>query len=123
MIAFRGQTIGKAVAGARVIRADDGTDPGAMRATLRWLVVAAPRAPVVLALTLGGPALSAAAGWAGVMLWSIVYVSLLWGSDHRGWHDKAAGTLVVREAGNRLTDPRRAGHTPPRRPAPANTPR
>ena len=28
-----------------------------MRATLRWLVVAASRAPVVLALTLGGPAL------------------------------------------------------------------
>ena len=99
MIAFRGQTIGKAVAGARVVRADDGMVPGAMRATLRWLVVAAPRLPVVLALTLGGEALASAALWLVWVPWTIMYASLLWGRDHRGWHDKAAGTIVVREQG------------------------
>ena len=110
MIAFRGQTIGKAVAGARVVRADDGMDPGAMRSTLRWLVVAAPRLPVVLALTLGGAALGSAALLLVWVLWPIVYASLLWGRDHRGWHDKAAGTLVVREQGGLPTDHRtRAG--------------
>lgn len=98
MIAFRGQTIGKAVAGVRVVRTDNGMDPGAVRSTLRWLTVAAPRLPVVLALTLGGTALVAPALWVGWVLWPIVYASLLWGRDHRGWHDKVADTLVVREA-------------------------
>ena len=123
MIAFRGQTIGKAVAGARVVRADDGMDPGAMRSTLRWLVVAAPRLPVVLALTLGGATLSAAALLLVWVLWPIVYASLLWGSDHQGWHDKAAGTLVVRERGDLPTNRHGTGHTPPSRPAPTTTPR
>ena len=97
MIAWRGQTVGKAVAGVRVVRAADGMDPGAMRAALRWLVVAAPRLPLVLALTLGGETVEAAALLLVWVLWPIVYVSLLWGRDHQGWHDKAAGTLVVRE--------------------------
>lgn len=100
MIASRGQTMGKSRAGVRVVRADDGTDPGAARSALRWLAVAMPRLPAVLVLMgaatwSGGTAV--AAMLTALALWSIVYVSLLWGRDHKGWHDKVAGTLVVRE--------------------------
>lgn len=31
-----------------------------------------------------------------VVLYLLVYVSLLWDKTHQGWHDKAAGTVVIR---------------------------
>ena len=32
----------------------------------------------------------------GGLLSLLVYISLLWDSARQGWHDKAAGTLVVK---------------------------
>ena len=32
---------------------------------------------------------------AGLAAWLLVYASSLFDSDGRGWHDKAAGTVVV----------------------------
>ena len=31
----------------------------------------------------------------GLALWLVVFVSALWGRSGRGWHDAAAGTVVI----------------------------
>ncbi|HET9654805.1 MAG TPA: RDD family protein [Kineosporiaceae bacterium] len=80
LVATQGATIGKRMLRVRVLRRSDGSLPGWGPAVLRWLV----------------PALGVLICGAGELL---VYASaLLDGSGYnRGWHDRIAGTVVVRE--------------------------
>ena len=80
MIATRGQTLGKMMTSIKVVRADNGLLPGWGKSIGRWII------PVVLAFV-------PVVGW---LLSLLVYLSLLWDSARQGWHDKAAGTLVVK---------------------------
>ena len=70
--ALRGQTVGKAMVGIMVVRSD-GSVPGLRKAFGRWVVVHL--VPIAAPL---------------------VYLSLTWDARRQGWHDKAAGTLVVK---------------------------
>jgi len=81
MIATRGQTLGKMAVGIKVVRSDTGTRPGAGKSLGRWAL------PYLVLLIPG-------IGWLFTLL---CYLSLTWSDDRRGWHDKAAGTLVVVE--------------------------
>ena len=79
MISARGQTLGKMATGIKVIRADTGRKPGTAKSLARWAL------PGLLLLI---PLI----GW---LISFLCYLSLTWGSDRQGWHDKAAETLVV----------------------------
>lgn len=80
LIATRGQTLGKMMTSVKVVRADDGSVPGWGKSIGRWII------PAVLGFV-------PAVGW---LLSLLVYLSLLWDSARQGWHDKAAGTLVIK---------------------------
>ena len=80
MIATKGQTLGKMATSIKVVRADNGLVPGWGKSIGRWIIPALlPIIPIV--------------GW---ILSLLVYLSLLWDKVRQGWHDKAAGTLVVK---------------------------
>ena len=80
MIANLGQTIGKMATKIKVVRADNGLVPGWSKAVIRWILPAAASFIPIL----------------GFLAWLLVYCSLLWDKRRQGWHDKAAGTLVVK---------------------------
>jgi uncharacterized RDD family membrane protein YckC len=80
MIALLGRTVGKIAFGTRVVRALDGGRPGWTEATMRALV----------------PLSLSAIPRVGVVLGVLVYSIALWNPLRQGLHDKAAGTLVVR---------------------------
>ena len=80
MIAVKGQTLGKMATSIKVVRADNGLVPGWGKSLVRWII------PMALTLI-------PVVGW---ILSLLVYLSLLWDQVRQGWHDKAAGTLVVK---------------------------
>ena len=80
MIALKGQTIGKMATSIKVVRADNGLLPGWGKAIGRWII------PMVLVII----------PFVGWLLSLLVYISLLWDRARQGWHDKAAGTLVIK---------------------------
>lgn len=80
MVALKGQTLGKMATSIRVVRADNGLLPGWGKSIGRWII------PVVLILI----------PFVGWILYLLVYLSLTWDKVRQGWHDKAAGTLVVK---------------------------
>lgn len=80
LIAVKGRTLGKMATGIKVVRADSGSVPGWGKSIGRWII---PGALTVIPY----------AGW---ILSLLVYVSLLWDKTRQGWHDKAAGTVVIR---------------------------
>ena len=80
LIAVRGQTVGKMAMRIRVVRADNGELPSWGRSFGRWAV------PGALIFIPGVGFLPALA----------CYASLIWDASNRGWHDKAAGTVVVK---------------------------
>ncbi|MXW95049.1 MAG: RDD family protein [Acidimicrobiaceae bacterium] len=80
MVALKGQTLGKMATSIRVVRADNGLLPGWGKSIGRWII------PVVLSLI----------PFVGWILYLLVYLSLTWDKVRQGWHDKAAGTLVVK---------------------------
>ena len=80
LIALRGQTLGKMATSIKVVRADNGLVPGWGKSIGRWII------PAVLAFI-------PLVGW---ILSLLVYLSLLWDKVRQGWHDKAAGTLVIK---------------------------
>ena len=104
LTARSGRTFGKDALSIMVVRHDDGQLPTAEAAFVRWIVPAGASVAgaVVVAMIpvpepqglvdLVGPA---AAG--GFVAWLLVYASSMWDADRRGWHDKAAGTVVVNE--------------------------
>lgn len=81
LLATWGTTVGKWAVGLKVVRYADGKKPDAARATQR---TALPNIFVVIALP-----------FVAVMQW-VVYGSSLSHPLRRGWHDRYAGTLVVR---------------------------
>ena len=83
LIATRGQTLGKMATRIRVVRADNGLIPGWGKSFGRWLV---PAAFGILGSYIPFVGLVAL----------LVYASILWGKNRQGWHDKAAGTLVIK---------------------------
>jgi len=79
-----GWSIGKLLAHTRVVDAQGHGPPNAWRATVRWLI---PYLPVIVALTIGLP------GDLTAVAVALVYLPIV--LDLRGWHDRAANTLVV----------------------------
>ena len=85
--ALRGQTLGKWLLGIKVVDVRTGELPGLGASVVRWAV----------------PALPALVGWvdpvvATLVSWLsfLVFVPILRGPEHRGLHDRAAGTIVTR---------------------------
>ena len=89
LTATRGQTLGKMATRIVVVRADEhseanrGRPPSWGKSFMRWVL------PTVLGLP------SIWVPFIGYILWLLCYLSLTWDRDRQGWHDKAAGTLVV----------------------------
>lgn len=89
LTATRGQTLGKMATRTRVVRADEISRPdsdrgiGWSRSFVRLALPIVLLLPVLLVPFYG--ALPAVIG----------YLSIIWDRDRRGWHDKAANTLVV----------------------------
>lgn len=78
--AVLGQTLGKIAVGTRVVVEEDGTLPGWRRSALRWALPGlAGRLPVV-----------------GLGVSLAIMASLVWDPRRRGFHDRLAGTIVVR---------------------------
>ncbi len=82
MVARWGATVGKQAMGIRVVRYTDGAP---VSAASSWLRVLLPTLAGVL--TLG-------TGWFVVMF--VLALSMAFRRDERGWHDRLAGTVVVR---------------------------
>ena len=92
-VALWGRTIGKLVAGTRVVALESGATPGWSPAALRWAV------PSIAAVASIFPGDGLAAGLASIVsgvVTIIVYVGVLQGPLRQGVHDKVAVTVVVR---------------------------
>ncbi|GAA2918237.1 RDD family protein [Streptomyces mexicanus] len=78
MVGLFGRTLGKMAVGLHVVNAETGAKPGLGKAFIRWII------PTVGSIACGIGAL-------------LVYLSPFWDKSGRqqGWHDKAAGTMVV----------------------------
>ncbi|GAA2241666.1 hypothetical protein GCM10010145_04650 [Streptomyces ruber] len=78
MVGLVGATLGKLAVGLRVVKADTGQKPGLGSSFIRYII------PIVGSFVCGIGQL-------------IVYLSPFWDKSGRqqGWHDKAAGTMVV----------------------------
>jgi len=76
-----GQTMGRFLVGIRVARIDDGGSPDLGQAAIRFLL------PNTLALV---PAV-------GPVLFFAVLIRAAFNPERRGWHDLAAGTVVLRQ--------------------------
>jgi uncharacterized RDD family membrane protein YckC len=103
--AFGGRTVGGALLGTRTVSARTGRAPGLWAVLVRSVVQA-------LGVLLGGVGVYVVAG------------SGAWdeGPEQRGWHDKAAGTLVLRARAPRREDSAPAPVTAAPAPAPAARP-
>lgn len=79
LLSWRGQTLGKMVAGTRVVRSD-GERPHWWQAALR----------------IGIPSLAFLVPYlGGGLLAVVIYLTAIWHPFRQGWHDRAAGTVVV----------------------------
>ncbi|HEX2192446.1 MAG TPA: RDD family protein [Acidimicrobiales bacterium] len=94
LIHSRGQTIGKRIVGVRVVRITDGTLPDWTASVVRYLL---PVVPVLVPVPVLNVALS-------LLIYLVAFVNPL----RRGWHDRAAGTIVVKAEA-----PSPAGPAPP----------
>ena len=78
--AVLGQTLGKIAVGTRVVVEADGTLPGWRRSAVRWALPGlAGRLPVV-----------------GLGVSLAISASLAWDPRRRGFHDRLAGTIVIK---------------------------
>ena len=84
MTALKGQTLGKMMTNIKVVRADNGEHVGWGKSIGRWAI---PQIPLLFA-----PAIF----YVGFVVSLLVYVSITWDQTRQGWHDKAAGTLVIK---------------------------
>ena len=109
MVAVRGQTIGKRVANIKVVCLHSDSPPGWGRAIGRWFLPVAAFWSAALFLSLlstilqlasVGPPVGLVLGRVTQLLaaglWLAVRLSAIWGPDRRGWHDRLAGTRVVK---------------------------
>ena len=93
-VACWGRTLGKTIAGTRVVAVGDESIPGWRRATLRWAVVVGPTFATVWLR--GGP--GRLVDVVVVNAWMIlVYRGVLDHPLRQGLHDRAAGTIVVED--------------------------
>lgn len=79
-IALWGQTLGKRASNVKVVNAVNGGVPGWGKAIGRWAI----------------PGLLWLIPFVGPLLTGLCYLSLVWDRVRQGWHDRSAGTLVVR---------------------------
>jgi uncharacterized RDD family membrane protein YckC len=84
LIRQRGQTVGKRAVGIEVVRVTDGRHPDWSASIMRYLL------PVL-------PALVPVPGL--VLLSPVIYLVAAADPLRRGWHDRAAGTIVVKAEG------------------------
>ena len=83
-------------AGTRVVRMRDGRSPGFIASLGRSIL------PIIAALI--GIVLGTWIPWAAPLelmaapaLWALVYATAFWDDHGRGWHDKLAGTVVIKD--------------------------
>ena len=82
-VALWGRTLGKRVVGIKVVSAQSGEVPRWGKAIARWAIPGLPAAiPFIM--------------WIGGLWWILCNLSLTWDRVYQGWHDKAAGTLVIK---------------------------
>ena len=112
MMAWKGKTPGKKLLGAQVVARSGSRPPAAFKSIVRWAVPMAAVAPLVDAIARDFPEfaylpsmdeLPTLSGrlwwiWVAVGWWLLVHASTLWDRQRRGWHDKAAGTIVIKAA-------------------------
>lgn len=79
MIALWGRTVGKFAMGTRVVRVDTGGPLLWWSAAIRALV------PLAAGVVPG----------VGMFLSLLIYATAFWDRRRQGWHDRAAGTIVV----------------------------
>ena len=107
-VARRGQTFGKGLAGIRVVcwDAEQGSASDPLRppdlfgSVVRWAIPHGSGLLVgVVASMVALPRIKDFGGYvgagAGVAMWALVYASSLFDKNGRGWHDKAAGTVIT----------------------------
>ena len=82
LIHLWGQTVGKRVVGVKVVRVTDGSLPDWTASVVRYLLP-------VIPLLVPVPVL-------GIVLSLVVYLAAVTHPLRRGWHDRAAGTIVVK---------------------------
>jgi uncharacterized RDD family membrane protein YckC len=82
-----GQTVGKRVLGIKVVRVTDGSLPDWTASVVRYLL---PVVPLLIPVPVLNVALSL-----------VVYLVAVTHPLRRGWHDRAAGTLVIKAEGQR----------------------
>ena len=100
LIRTSGQTVGKRALRIRVVRITDGRPPDWTASIMRYLL----------------PILPALVPLPGLFLLSpVVYLVAIFHPLRQGWHDRAAGTIVVKAdaATDALPDPPLPGHPPP----------
>ena len=101
-----GRSLGRKLLGIQVVVDGASRTLWAVRAIIRWALPLALAAPLADAFIREipelvnqehTPALSGRAWWLWVAVgwWLLVHASTLWDSQRRGWHDKAAGTIVI----------------------------
>ena len=101
-VAWRGQTLGKVICRIRIIRASDGETPSLGQAVVRWTIPAAAGFTMMLGAGLLVSDVKDDATRFVVLFaaWAPMYLTSFLdnGDQRRGWHDKAARTIVVRAA-------------------------
>lgn len=98
LVAWRGQTLGKAVCAVKVVRVADGHPPNFGLALVRWTIPFVAGAALLPALVLSGVEIQSDPLRIAAILamWAPLYLTSFLDSDRRrGWHDKAAGTVVI----------------------------
>ena len=105
---LRGRSLGKRNVGLKVVRISDGQAPPLHESLARPAI---PPATFLCAsglcasgLSASGIAMGITARWPfiyGALTWLVVLLSSLLDSQRRGWHDKLAGTVVLRRASER----------------------
>ncbi len=87
-------------AGTRVVRLRDGQPPGYIASFGRAILpVIAGMAGFMLVASI--PSAAPLALVAGLALWALVYATSFWDDHGRGWHDRLAGTVVIKGASPR----------------------
>jgi uncharacterized RDD family membrane protein YckC len=86
LIAYDGQTLGKRVVGLAVVDDVSGDIPTTSQAVRRWLVLSAAGTVIAVAST----------SWLAFVFDLAVLLLVLQPPLHRGLHDRAAGTIVMK---------------------------
>ena len=91
LTATRGQTLGKMAATTQVLHHSGIRLPTWPESFVRWLV---PAVPNIVALAVVSAVMDVV-----FAAWTVaVYLPILRAADRRGWHDRAAGTVVIDRA-------------------------